>query len=91
MPYDANLLRQLRNEIPIDRVITDILKLPAKRINQILRFTCPKCRNRHTATSREHNLARCFDCNQSFNPIDLVMCTTKCDFVDAVESLKKYL
>ena len=91
MSYDADFLRQLRNDIAIDRIIKDILKLPVRYTNQILRFECPRCRNRHTAISREHNLARCFDCNRSYNPIDLVMAVTQSDFVETVEFLKKYL
>ena len=91
MPYDNDFLRQLRNDISIDRMITDILKVPARRINKTLRFECPKCQNRHTAISREHNLARCFDCGISYNPIDLVMAVTRSDFVEAVEFLKKHL
>jgi len=91
MPYTSDFLRKLRNDISIDRVISDILKLEAHRADKILRFRCPLCQNRHTATSLKHNLARCFDCNVSFNPIDLVIEVKKCCFVDAAEYLKNHL
>jgi len=78
----------LRNQIPIDEVITDLLNLKVRNVNAILRFRCPLCGNFHTATNRETNLARCFDCQKNFNPIDLVMTVGKCSFVDAVQLLK---
>lgn len=86
--YSANLLRMLRNQIPIDEVITDLLNLKVRNVNAIRRFRCPLCYNFHTATNHETNLARCFDCQKNFNPIDLVMTVGKCSFVDAVQILK---
>jgi hypothetical protein len=86
--YSANLLRRLRNQIPIDAVIADLLKLEVKNDRNILRFRCPLCYNFHTATNHKTNLARCFDCQKNFNPIDLVMTVGKCGFLDAVEILK---
>jgi hypothetical protein len=86
--YSANLLRRLRNQIPIDAVIADLLKLEVKNDHNILRFRCPLCYNFHTATNHKTNLARCFDCQKNFNPIDMVMTVGKCGFLDAVEILK---
>ena len=86
--YSANLLRMLRNQIPIDEVITDLLNLKLRNVNAIPRFRCPLCHNFHTATNHKTNLARCFDCQKNFNPIDLVMTVGKCSFVDAVQLLK---
>jgi DNA primase len=86
--YSADFLRMLRNQIPIDAVIGDLLKLQLQNNHQILRFRCPMCANFHTATNDQTNLARCFDCKTNFNPIDLVMTVTKCSFVDAVQLLK---
>lgn len=86
--YTANFLKMLRNDIPIDSVIIDILNMEIKHDPQWLRFRCPKCYNFHTATNDETNLARCFDCKRNFNPIDLVMAVGDCNFVDAVERLK---
>jgi len=86
--YTADFLRMLRNQIPIDEVITDLLNLKVRNANAILRFRCPLCGNFHTATNHETNLARCFDCQKNFNPIDLVMTVGKCSFLDAVKILK---
>lgn len=86
--YPAGLLRTLRNQIPIDTVIVDMLRLDLHHHDTLLRFRCPVCDNFHTATKSETNLARCFDCRKNFNPIDLVMAVTRCSFVDAVERLK---
>lgn len=87
--YSADFLRMLRNQIPIEEVITDLLNLEVRNDHQILRFRCPLCHNFHTATNHQNNLARCFDCKQNFNPIDLVITVENCSFHDAVESLKK--
>jgi hypothetical protein len=78
----------LRNEIPIDEVIINLLNLEVHPDPDRLRFQCPLCDNFHTATNPETNLARCFDCQKNFNPIDLVMTVGKCGFLDAVEMLK---
>jgi DNA primase len=87
--YPDRLLRTLRNNIPIDRLITETLRLQLRQKEPLLRFRCPVCHSFHTATHPKTNLARCFDCQKNFNPIDMVMATTQCDFVDAVELLKK--
>jgi hypothetical protein len=87
--YSANILRSLRNRIPIDAVIIDMLRLDIRPDDTLLRFRCPLCDRFHTATNQKTNLARCFDCEKNFNPIDLVIAVTNCSFVDAVERLKK--
>lgn len=86
--YSKDFLRMLRNQIPIDEVIIDLLNLEVQNDHQILRFRCPLCDNFHTATNHETNLARCFDCKINFNPIDLVITVGKCGFLDAVKTLK---
>lgn len=86
--YSASFLRMLRNQIPIDEVITDVLNLEVRNDYEMLRFRCPLCDNFHTATNHETNLARCFDCKINFNPIDLVMTVGNCRFLDAVKTLK---
>ena len=86
--YTADFLRMLRNQIPINEVIVDLLALEVRNDHEILRFRCPLCYNFHTATNHQTNLARCFDCKKNFNPIDLVITVGKCSFVDAVELLK---
>jgi len=86
--YSPDFLRTLRNRIPIDEVITDLLHMPVRRTSQLLRFRCPLCENFHTATKQETNLARCFDCRKNFNPIDMVMVVGNYSFPEAVEFLK---
>lgn len=86
--YSASFLRSLRNRIPIDAVIVDVLRLDIRPDKMLLRFRCPLCDHFHTATNPKTNLARCFDCEKNFNPIDLVIAVTQCSFVDAVERLK---
>jgi hypothetical protein len=86
--YSEGFLRMLRNQIPIDEVIIDLLNLEVQNDYEMLRFRCPLCDNFHTATNHETNLARCFDCKKNFNPIDLVITVGNCGFVDAVKILK---
>jgi len=86
--YPANFIRMLRNEIPIDEVIINLMNLEVRNARNRFQFRTPLCYNFHTATSHETNLAKCFDCQKNFNPIDLVMTVGKCSFVDAVEILK---
>ena len=87
--YPAGFLRMIRNQIPIENVIVTMLNLEVRYTSKRLRFRCPKCYNFHTATNQSTNLARCFDCKENFNPIDLVIAAGKCSFVEAVEYLKK--
>lgn len=86
--YTADFLRMLRNQIPINEAIVDLLNLEVHNARNMFRFRCPLCYNFHTATNHVTNLARCFDCQKNFNPIDLVMTVEKCSFLDAVEILK---
>jgi DNA primase len=89
--YPADFLRSIRNQIPIEKLIVTILNLEVRHSSKWLRFRCPRCYNFHTATNPDTNLARCFDCKQNFNPIDLVMAVAEYSFVEAVEYLKKRL
>ena len=86
--YPADFLRMLRNDIPIDQVIVDLLNLEVQKDRKTIRFRCPLCYNFHTATNHKTNLARCFDCEKNFNPIDMVITVGNCGFVDAVKILK---
>ena len=86
--YPADFLRMLRNDIPIDEVIVDVLNLEVQKHRKTIRFRCPLCYNFHTATNHKTNLARCFDCQKNFNPIDMVITVGNCGFVDAVKILK---
>jgi hypothetical protein len=86
--YSADFLRHLRNDIPIDKVIADLLNLEVRNHGELLRFRCPICHCFHTATNHKTNLARCFDCKKNFNPIDMVITVGNCDFIEAVKILK---
>lgn len=90
MAYSKELLRRLRNEIPISEVIADILKLENKISEGYFRFLCPVCNEFTTATNPGTNLARCFSCQKNFNPIDMVMIVKHCNFPEAVEYLKAF-
>jgi len=87
--YSSAVLRMIRNQIPIDKVIVHMLNMPLRHNCHRLRFCCPQCYGFHTATSSKTNLARCFDCKKNYNPIDLVMAVAKCDFIEAVEYLRR--
>ena len=82
------MLRRLRNEIPITLVIAEFLKLPTKVSEGYLRFLCPLCTEFITATNPKTNLARCFLCEKNFNPIDIVMVAKQVSFRSAVDYLK---
>ena len=88
--YTDGFLKRLRNDIDIDLVIKR-LRLETRSSQKIFRFRCPLCHGFHTATNPKTNLARCFDCKVNFNPIDLVMETTGCNFIDSVEFLKEQM
>ena len=88
--YTDGFLRRLRNEVDIDLVINR-LRLETRDSKKILRFRCPVCHGFHTATNPKTNLARCFDCQLNFNPIDLVMAATARSFVETVEFLKTHI
>jgi hypothetical protein len=82
------MLRRLRNEIPITLVIAEFLKLPTKVSEGNFRFLCPLCTEFITATNPKTNLARCFLCEKNFNPIDMVMVVKQISFCKAVDYLK---
>lgn len=86
--YSDELLRKLRNDIPINNLIADILELPNKISEGQFRFLCPRCKEFQTATNSKTNLGRCFICETNFNPIEIVMAEKRLGFVDSVEFLK---
>ena len=87
--YSPELLRALRNNIPIGQLIAD-LGIVSKLSDGYYRFLCPQCGDFHTATNPLTNLARCFRCGENFNPIDLVMITRGLNFTEAVQFLLPY-
>ena len=81
-------LRALRNDIDVRLVISN-LRTPTRLRGSRLAFRCPRCARFHTAASTRANLARCFPCARSFNPIDLVMAERGLSFLDAVRYLEE--
>ena len=86
--FSAETLRKLRNDIPIARLIADVLGIPSKISEGYFRFLCPLCLDFNTATNPKTNLARCFRCERNFNPIDIVMLDKRLNFVEAVAYLR---
>jgi DNA primase len=85
--FPPEMLRKLRNEIPINLLINEFLKLPTKLSEGYFRFLCPICSEFVTATNPKTNLARCFRCEKNFNPIDMVMTAKQVNFRSAVDYL----
>jgi len=85
--YSKTLLRKLRNDIPVDLLIADILKQPNKVSEGYFRFLCPVCNEFTTAINPKTNLARCFSCKKNYNPIDMVMSVKTYSFTQAVDYL----
>ena len=89
--FSSDELFELRNSIPIDTVIKELLALPGKSSEGLFRFVCPICNEFQTAINPTTNLARCFLCQKNFNAIDLVMRVKKAGFVESVTYLKGVL
>jgi len=89
--FSSAELFELRNSIPINAVIKDLLHMESKIIDGYFRFLCPVCNEFQTATKVSTNLARCFCCQKNFNAIDLVMIVKNMGFVDSVCFLKEVL
>jgi hypothetical protein len=89
--FSSEELFELRNSIPINAVIKDLLFMESKIIDGYFRFLCPVCNEFQTATKMSTNLARCFSCRKNFNAIDLVMVVKNIGFVDSVSFLKDVL
>ncbi len=88
--YSDNFLRTIRNQVDIGQVI-DELRLETRRSKDLVRFRCPSCHGFHTATNAKTNLGRCFDCKKNYNPIDLVMAVTRCNFLESIDFLKQHI
>ena len=84
--FDDDLLRRLRNEIPIDWLVRH-LNWPHKTRDGRFVFVCPRCNESESAINPMTNLGRCFRCETNFNPIDFTMAVRAYDFVEAVEFL----
>jgi transcription elongation factor Elf1 len=87
--FSSRQLSFLRNNIPINRVIETMLSVATGNKNGKLSFNCPVCHSANTSINANHNLARCFECRQNFNPIEFVMHQRHTSFVDSVKWLKQ--
>ena len=72
--YDDELLRRLRNDIPLDGLIQH-LGWPCKQRQGKFVFVCPACNETESDVNPRTNLGRCFHCGTNFNPIDFTMLT----------------
>ncbi len=86
--YTRQQLFVLRNHIPIDKVIETLGIHNAIHDGQY-RFNCHVCHKMNTGISRKTNLARCFDCEKSYNTIDLVKEVLGLHFLESAAYLEK--
>lgn len=86
--FSAAELRFFRNRIPIKKVIETLPGLHSQEKNGKLSFACPICGGIETSINAPHNLARCFACQQNFNPVELVMHQLNIGFVNSIKWLK---
>jgi len=88
--FSKKFLFEIRNQIPVDVLISQGLRIPHKTREGYFRFLCPVCREFNTATDPRTNLARCFLCERNFNTIEIVKECNQLDFVRAVLYLDKF-
>ena len=89
--FSPSELSELRNAIPVDTLIKDILPVPSKISDGVFHFLCPICNEFQTAVNPNVNLGRCFRCERNFNTIDLVIGVYGCSFKESVIFLKQLL
>jgi hypothetical protein len=88
----ADLLRRLRNDLPIAVTIAALGRAgpPAKMSEGYFRFLCPHCGEMRATVNPRNNLAHCFCCQKNLNNIDLLR-TQGYDFLAAVALLERWL
>ena len=89
--FSSNELFELRNAVPVESLIQNILGVPCKTSEGVFRFLCPICNEFQTGINPNVNLVRCFRCERNFNAIDLVMENQGCGFKESVVFLKQLL
>ena len=89
---DADLLRRLRNDLPMPVTIAALGREgpPAKISGGYFRFVCPNCGEMRATVNPRNNLAHCFCCKKKLNNIDLLI-TLDYDFLSAVALLEGLL
>lgn len=86
--FSSSQLFILRNDINVQVLIEETLRIPSRMTEGCFRFLCPLCNGYDTAVNPKTNLARCFRCEKNFNTIDLVMVVRQADFVHSVKFLQ---
>ena len=88
----ADLLRRIRNDLPMSVTITALGREgpPAKMSEGYFRFLCPHCSEMRATVNPKNNLAHCFYCKKNWNNIDLLL-TLDYDFRSAVTLLERWL
>jgi hypothetical protein len=86
--FSSSQLYTLRNDINVQVLIQQTLRIPTRMSEGCFRFLCPLCNGFDTAVNPKTNLARCFRCEKNFNTIDLVMLIRQADFVHSVKFLQ---
>ena len=89
--FSSGELFELRNAIPVEILIQNILRVPNKTSEGVFRVLCPVCNEFQTGINPNVNLVRCFRCERNFNAIDLVMENQGCGFRESVVFLKQLL
>lgn len=85
--YTREYLFDLRNHIPIDRLI-EAMGTHSKHQEGCYRFQCPVCNEFNTGINPKTNLARCFSCRKNYNTIDFVITVKALSFIDSVAYLE---
>lgn len=81
-------LQKLRKDIPVLRVVRELLGVPSAVVENTLRFECPLCRQLHIVIQQESNVAHCLSCERTFNTIDIVILSKKVDFLKGISLLQ---
>ena len=89
---DKDLLRRLRNELPMAVTIAALGRdgPPSKMRDGRFCFLCPRCNEMLAYVNPRNNLAHCFHSGINLNNIDL-MRTLGFDFSSAIELLEHLL
>jgi hypothetical protein len=89
---DPDLLRRLRNDLPMPAAIAALGREgpPAKMSEGYFRFLCPHCGEMRATLNPRNNLAHCFYCSKNINNIDLLI-QLDYTFRDAVALLERML
>ena len=88
--FSPEELYHLRSDLSLEILIT-ALKIPYRHCpGDVFRFECPRCFGYQTAIHHKTNLARCFNCRENFNSIELVMLVKKLPFVASVKLLQRF-